>query len=319
MIYAQTDSAGVPRLDIGAWLESGFDWLESTFQPFFDVLSIVLRTLTDSWLGALLNWPDALLMAAIFALIGLLVRGWQLGLLSIALMLFIISVDQWENAVDTLAMVIVATFFALVVAIPVGVLAAKSQRVSQVVRPIMDLMQTMPAFVWLIPVLTLFGLNITAGLVATFIFCLPPGVRFTELGIRQVDSEVVEAGHAFGSNPTQILFRIQLPLAVKTIMAGVGQVIMLALSMAVIAGFVGAGGLGGEVTRAIMTIDLALGFEAGLSVVMLAVYLDRVTAAISGGDGLLIQLLRRGRKSSTAAAEADAQPAAPQKGAVPTQ
>lgn len=154
-------------------------------------------------------------------------------------------------------------------------------------------MQTMPAFVWLPLVLTLFGLNVTAGVVATFIFCLPPGARFTELGIRQVDSEVVEAGYAFGSTPRQILFRIQLPLAAKTIMAGVGQVIMLALSMAVIAGFVGAGGLGGEVTRAITTVNISLGFEAGLSVVMLAVYLDRVTAAISGGQGVLPRLLRR--------------------------
>lgn len=304
MIRAETEGAGVPRLEVGDWLESGFDWLERTFSTFFDVISSLLQTVTNTWLGALLNWPDALLMAAILAVIGLLVKDWKLGVLSLALLVFIITVDQWDNAMATLAMVVVAAFFALVIAIPVGVLAAKSQRVSQMVRPVMDLMQTMPAFVWLIPVLTLFGLNVTAGVVATFIFCMPPGVRFTELGIRQVDSEVVEAGYAFGSTPTQILFRIQLPLATKTIMAGVGQVIMLALSMAVIAGFVGAGGLGGEVTRAIMTLDLALGFEAGLSVVMLAVYLDRVTAAISGAEGLLPKLLRRRRSAPEKTEEA---------------
>lgn len=311
MISAQeTEGVGIPRLQVGDWLESGFDWIESTFSAFFDFISMMLLTVTDSWLGALFNWPDALLMAVIFALLGLLVRDWMLGVLSLVLLVFIIAVDQWNNAMDTLAMVLVAAFFALLIAIPVGVLAAKSQRVSQLVRPVMDLMQTMPAFVWLIPVLTLFGLNVTAGVVATFIFCLPPGVRFTELGIRQVDSEVVEAGHAFGSTSSQILFRIQLPLATKTIMAGVGQVIMLALSMAVIAGFVGAGGLGGEVTRAIMTLDLALGFEAGLSVVMLAVYLDRVTAAISGGEGLLPKLLRRRTAPAQSTDQTEAAPPA---------
>lgn len=294
MIRAQeTDGVGVPRLDVGDWLASGFNWLNDNFSAFFDAVEAMLLTLTDDWLGVFLNWPDALLMAVIFALIGWLVRDWKLGVLSLAMLVFVISMDMWDFAMDTLAMVLVAAFFALIIAIPVGILAAKSQRASQVIRPIMDLMQTMPAFVWLPLVLTLFGLNVTAGVVATFIFCLPPGARFTELGIRQVDSEVVEAGYAFGSTPRQILFRIQLPLAAKTIMAGVGQVIMLALSMAVIAGFVGAGGLGGEVTRAITTVNISLGFEAGLSVVMLAVYLDRVTAAISGGQGVLPRLLRR--------------------------
>lgn len=292
MIRAQeTDSGIIPRVEIGTWLEAGFDWFQETFSFLFSFIETVLLTLTDEWLGPLLNWPDALVMAVLLSLLAWLVRDWKLGVLSLVALVFIISVDHWENAMDTLALVLVATFFALLIAIPVGVLAAKSQIASQLIRPVMDLMQTMPAFVWLIPVLVLFGLNVTAGVVATFIFCLPPGVRFTELGIRQVDSEVVEAGQAFGSAPAQILFRIQLPLAIKTIMAGVGQVIMLALSMAVIAGFVGAGGLGGEVIRAISTIDLALGLEAGLSVVMLAVYLDRVTAAISEGEGLLAKLL----------------------------
>ncbi|MGO1193499.1 MAG: ABC transporter permease [Nesterenkonia sp.] len=315
MIRAQeeTDSGIIPRLEVGSWLESGFNWLNDNFGAFFDFVEAMLLTLTDDWLGVFLNWPDALLMAVIFALIGWLVRDWKLGVLSLALMTFIITVDMWGFAMDTLAMVLVAAFFALVIAIPVGILAAKSQRASQVVRPIMDLMQTMPAFVWLPLVLTLFGLNVTAGVVATFIFCLPPGARFTELGIRQVDSEVVEAGYAFGSTPRQILFRIQLPLAARTIMAGVGQVIMLALSMAVIAGFVGAGGLGGEVTRAITTVDIALGFESGLSVVMLAVFLDRVTAAISGGEGLLPKVLRRRRRSAPTEEQTESNEATPAK------
>jgi ABC-type proline/glycine betaine transport system permease subunit len=153
-------------------------------------------------------------------------------------------------------------------------------------------MQTMPAFVWLVPVVFLFGIGYVPGVVATIIFALPPGVRLTELGIRNVDAEVVEAAHAFGSTNRQTLFGVQLPLAMPTIMAGVNQVIMLALSMAVIAGLVGAGGLGGEVTAAIATGNLGLAFEAGLSVVILAVYLDRVTAAFGAG-GVLSRLRRK--------------------------
>jgi glycine betaine/proline transport system permease protein len=178
--------------------------------------------------------------------------------------------------------------------------------VSRAVRPVMDLMQTMPAFVWLVPVVTLFGIGVSAGLVATVIFALPPGVRFTELGIRQVDAEVVEAGHAFGATPRQILRGIQLPLALPTVMAGINQVIMLALSMAVIAGLVGGGGLGSEVTSAIARLDIGLGFEAGIGVVILAIYLDRVTASVgSGRSGRLGWLPRPGsRNREIAAAEA---------------
>jgi glycine betaine/proline transport system permease protein len=160
-----------------------------------------------------------------------------------------------------------------------------------VIRPVMDLMQTMPAFVWLVPVVTLFSIGVPAGLVATIIFALPPGVRLTELGIRQVDAEIVEAGHAFGATPRQILREVQLPLALPTVMAGVNQVIMLALSMAVIAGLVGGGGLGSEVTSSISRLDIGLGFEAGISVVILAIFLDRVTAT-AGQRGPRRGLLR---------------------------
>lgn len=310
MIWAteETDSAGIPRIEIGQWIEDGFGWIDSTFDSFFGTVRDVIGSTTGT-LADLLNTPDALIMAALFALLGLMVRNWRLGLLTLAMMLFVISVDQWDNAMDTLAMVMVATIIALALAIPIGVLAARSQAVSNVVRPVLDLMQTMPAFVWLVPVVTMFSIGVTGGIIATIIFALPPGVRFTELGIRQVDSEVVEAGHAFGSTPTQILFRIQLPLATKTIMAGVNQVIMLALSMAVIAGLVGAGGLGTEVVRSISQLNIALGFEAGLSVVVLAIYLDRITAALGqsrSGSGLLLGLMRRRRGRNRSKQDRDA-------------
>lgn len=296
MLRAQeTEGFGVPRVEIGDWIETGFDWINNNLRAVFGIIRDGITSTTDG-LANLLNAPDALVLAVLFSLLGWLIRDWKLALLSMAMLTFVVSMDQWENAMDTLSMVVVAAGVALLIAIPVGIMAARSERVSNMVRPVMDLMQTMPAFVWLVPVVTLFSIGVTAGVIATIIFCLPPGVRFTELGIRQVDSEVVEAGHAFGSTPGQILRRIQLPLAMPTIMAGVNQVIMLALSMAVIAGLVGAGGLGSEVTSAIASLDIGLGFEAGLAVVVLAIYLDRVTAAIGAsnpGTGRIARLLRR--------------------------
>lgn len=304
MILAEeTEGLGVPRLEYGEWLEAAFDWLTDTFSVVVDSADVALSAVSGG-LADLLAAPDALILTLIFAVIGWLMRDWKLALLSIPLMLFIISAEQWENAMETLALVAVAALVALIIGIPLGVLAAKNRAVSNAVRPLMDLMQTMPALVWLIPAMAMFGLGMAAGIFATVIFALPPGVRLTELAIRQVDQEVVEAGHAFGSTGWQILFRIQLPLATKTIMAGVNQVIMLALSMAVFGGFVGAGGLGNEVSRAINTLDLALGLEAGLCVVMLAIYLDRVTAAVGSGEGSTLGRLRRRQVKTAQAANA---------------
>ena len=209
----------------------------------------------------------------------------------------VLSMDQWETMVQTMALVLVATVFAVAIAVPLGVLAALNSTVSALVKPIMDFMQTMPAFVYLIPAVTFFSIGVVPGIFATIIFALPPGVRMTELGIRQVDTETVEAGEAFGATRGQILRGIQLPLAVPTIMAGVNQVIMLSLSMAVIAGMVGADGLGKEVVQAISTQNLALGVEAGLAVVILAVFLDRLTAALGNPGDYRTSLLALAQKA----------------------
>jgi glycine betaine/proline transport system permease protein len=280
----------VPRIPVGDRIQDFFDWLTTNFEWFFDAVTNFGNTVIDR-LIMVLQAPDPVIMALIFALIGLLVRGWKFALLALLGLLFVISMEQWDAAMQTLALVLVATAVAIVIAIPLGVLAARNQHASAVFQPIMDLMQTMPAMVWLVPVVTMFSIGVVPGVVATIIFALPPGVRLTELGIRNVDAEVVEAANAFGATPRQTLLGVQLPLAMPTIMAGVNQVIMLALSMAVIAGLVGAEGLGGQVTQALATLDLGLGFEAGLSVVILAIYLDRVTASIGQGGGLA--LLRR--------------------------
>jgi glycine betaine/proline transport system permease protein len=277
------DIVDFPRIPLGDWFNDVFQWLTDNLSGLFELINNVFQGAIDL-LGNILETPDPLIMALVFALVGLLARGWRFALVALLGLLLVISIDQWEAAMETLTLVVVATVVAVALAVPIGVLSARSKRVSMVVRPILDLMQTMPAFVWLVPVVTLFGIGYVPGVVATIIFALPPGVRFTELGIRQVDSEIVEAGHAFGGTPRQILREVQLPLAMPTIMAGINQVIMLALSMAVIAGLVGAEGLGGQVTSAISTLDIALGFEAGLAVVILAIYLDRVTAAVGQRD-----------------------------------
>ncbi|MFI7067972.1 ABC transporter permease [Kribbella sp. NPDC050124] len=274
----------VPRVHVGDAIKDFFDWLNTNLAGFFQGVSDVVGATVDN-LISLLQLPDPVVLALVFALLGLVLRGWKFATVALLGLLLIIGMDQWEAAMQTLALVLVSTVVAVVIALPLGVLAARKRWASAVLKPVMDLMQTMPAFVWLVPVVTLFSIGVVPGVVATIIFALPPGVRLTELGIRTVDAEMVEASHAFGATPRQTLLGVQLPLAMPTIMAGVNQVIMLALSMAVISGLVGAEGLGGQVTSAIATLDLGLGFEAGLSVVILAIYLDRVTASIGPADG----------------------------------
>jgi len=248
-------------------------------------------------------------MLIIFAVIAFVARGWVFSLGTITSFLLILSLNQWENAMDTLALVLVAAAIAVVISVPLGILAAKYQTVSTIVKPVLDFLQTMPAFVYLIPALILFRIGDVPGIVATVLFALAPGVRLTELGIRGVDKEVVEAGQAFGSSPSRILRQIQLPLALPSIMAGINQVIMLSLSMVVIASMVGAGGLGKPVIQSLSRADVSLGFEAGLSVVLLAIFLDRLTASFGTGKGYFSYIMDsfnfRGKSAAADETEAD--------------
>ncbi|MFD2793036.1 ABC transporter permease [Promicromonospora vindobonensis] len=269
----------VPPIPIGDWFETGFTWFKETFDAAFDVIGDLITGAIDG-LAGLLQAPDPLVLAVIFALLAWLVRSWKFGLGTLVGMVLIIGMDMWEPAMDTLAIVVVSTLCALVIGIPLGIWAARSTTVSNILKPVMDFLQTMPGFVWLVPVVKLFSIGVAGAMVATVIFALAPAVRLTELGIRQVDREVVEAGQAFGASPGQILKDVQLPLALPTVMAGINQVIMLSLSMAVIGGLVGAPGLGSEVIASLSTLDLALGFDGGISVVILAIFLDRLTASI---------------------------------------
>ncbi|MDN5815420.1 proline/glycine betaine ABC transporter permease [Yaniella sp.] len=267
----------VPRIPLGDWIEVILDWLLATLGGFFTVIRNFLEDLYELLLWVLMT-PEWWIITIVLAGLGWWLRSWQLALGTVIGFILIVGVNQWENAMSTLSLVTIATLIAVVIAIPLGILGAKSYTASKILRPVMDFMQTMPPMVYLIPALVIFRVGVVPGMVATVIFAMAPGVRFTELGIRGVDSEVVEAGKAVGSTPGKILRQIQLPLAMPTIMAGVNQVIMLSLSMVVIAGMVGAGGLGGEVVASLNRINAGLGFESGLAVVILAMYLDRLTS-----------------------------------------
>ena len=298
------DDSLIPRIPLGDWIDGGFDWLKENISWLFDAFRAIMEFLIGGLTDALLLVP-ALVAIPVFALIALILRSWKLAVATLVGFVLVLSMEQWETMMQTMALVLIATLFAVLIAVPLGVLAAVNSTVSSIVKPAMDFMQTMPAFVYLIPAVTFFSIGVVPGVFSTIIFALPPGVRMTELGIRQVDSETVEAGEAFGATRGQILRGIQLPLAVPTIMAGVNQVIMLSLSMAVVAGMVGADGLGKEVVQAISTQNLALGVEAGLAVVVLAVYLDRLTAALGNpGEykGSLIALTQKSLAQRASAA-----------------
>ena len=299
------------RIPLGSWIEDGVDALTETLSGFFDVLTILI----DAVHGVttfLFSAPPAPVMIAVLVGIGLVLRGWRFALGCLAGFVLVLGLDQWEAAMDTFSLVLVAAVFAVAIAVPVGIGCARSDTASAIVRPVLDFLQTMPPFVYLIPALMLFGLGDVPGVVATVLFAVAPGVRLTELGIRNVDPEIVEAGHAFGSTPGRILRQIQLPLAMPSIMAGINQVIMLSLSMVVIASMVGAVGLGRPVLQSLSQVDLALGVEAGLSVVIIAIYLDRITASFNQGRGYLRPLLGmfRARRSAAEVVTAEGRPTA---------
>ncbi len=272
------DLNSLPRVPVGDWIDVGVDWLTANLTWFFDGVSAIASALVG-WLESSLLFSPVLIMVVIFGVIGLLMRSWKFGIFTLASFALIASMNMWEAAMSTLSLVLVASLVTVTIGVPLGILAARRKGFSTFVRPVLDFMQTMPSFVYLIPAIVFFGIGKVPGVVATIVFSMPPAVRLTELGLRQVDKEVVEAGEAFGASPGRILTRIQIPLALPSIMAGVNQVIMLALSMVVIAGIVGAGGLGAMVFRGVTRLDVGLGFEGGLSVVILAIFLDRVTSA----------------------------------------
>jgi len=267
------------RIDVGGVFEKIIKWLTENLDVFFDGISAGVKAVLGALEGLLL-FPHPVIMIVLFAAIAWFIAKRGVGIFTLLGMLLIYNMGFWEATMETLALVLTSVLIALAVGIPIGIWASKSDTAERIIRPILDFMQTLPAFVYLIPAVLFFKLGEVPGVIATLIFSLPPAVRLTNLGIRQVPEEIREAALSFGSNRRQLLFKAELPVAMPTIMAGVNQTIMLALSMVVIAGMIGAGGLGNEVLKGITQLKIDLGFEAGISIVILAIFLDRVTQEI---------------------------------------
>ena len=254
------------------------DGIEEYFGWLLDGASEGLRYLVGGFEDLLLSIPAPVLILLASALVWFVTRrDIRLAGLTALGLLLIWNLELWELAMLTLALVIISTILALAISIPVGIAAAGSEPLNAALRPALDLMQTMPSFVYLIPAVIFFGLGSVPGIIATVVFAMPPALRLTNLGIRQVPRELIEVADAFGTTPRQKLFKVQLPVALPTIMAGVNQCIMLALSMTVIASMIGAGGLGYQVLVGIQRVDIGMGFEAGLAIVIIAIILDRIT------------------------------------------
>lgn len=264
------------KLDLGSWVNDVVQHLLDNYSGAFDSIGKLVSGFSEG-IENLLMLPPAWLLIAIFVGLGLWRIGVRFAIFTAVAFILIFMTGFWEQTVVTLGLTFSSTLISLLLGIPLGIWAARSERVATIIRPILDFMQTMPAFVYLIPAAMLFGLGRVPGIIATVIFAMPPAVRLTSLGIRQVNKEIVEAGQSFGCTNSQLLFKVQLPNAMPSIMAGVNQTIMMALSMVIIASMVGAGGLGNDVLASIQRLDIGLGFESGMAVVLLAIILDRIT------------------------------------------
>ncbi|AOZ93084.1 ABC transporter permease [Paenibacillus crassostreae] len=270
----------VPKIPIGEWVEGLESWLETNFEPFFDFVKLVVGSVVNG-LADGFNFLPPLVMIVLFTLLAFWIGRMKMGVFTLIGLLLVLNLGYWEHTMDTLALVLTASFISIVLGVPIGILCAGNKKVQNVITPVLDFMQTMPAFVYLLPAVAFFSLGVVPGVVASVIFSIPPTIRLTNLGIRQVPEDLVEAADAFGSTPMQKLIKVQLPIAVPTIMAGINQTIMLSLSMVVIASMIGAQGVGADVYRAVTQAKTGVGTEAGLAVVVLAIMLDRMTQKLA--------------------------------------
>ncbi len=268
----------LPELPIGEYVELGVYWLSDNFGFIMDIFSTFIDMLISGFKDILLFLPPLAFMIVAGVFVYLASRkNVKLAVGTVVGLLLIDSMALWSLSMETVALVLASAVVALAIGVPTGILAAKNETIFHIVKPILDFMQTMPSFVYLIPAVIFFGLGNVPGLVATIVFAMPPAIRLTNLGIRQVPVELDEVSNAFGTTPMQKLLKVELPVALPTIMAGVNQCIMLSLSMVVIAAMIGARGLGYQVLVGIQRVDIGQGFEAGLGIVIIAIVLDRLT------------------------------------------
>jgi glycine betaine/proline transport system permease protein len=264
------------KLPLGRWMESAIGLLNDHAQEGFDLVSMALGGVIGAVTGLLLVTPPVVVMALMAAGAWWLHRSWRLVFFIVAAFALIANLGYWRPTMETLSLVVFSTLTCVLIGVPVGIAAAHRPWLHAALRPVLDLMQTIPTFVYLIPTLILFGLGVVPGLISTVIFAIPAPIRLTHLGITSVPRQMIEAGEAFGATRRQLLWKVELPAAMPTIMAGITQCIMLSLSMVVVAALVGADGLGKLVVRALNTVNVSMGFEAGLAIVILAIVLDRV-------------------------------------------
>lgn len=267
------------KIPIGSWMESFVDWLTYNADFIFDAISITLEWLILNVVELIVWLPPFVPMAAAAAIAWFLHRSVPLVIFVAAALLLILNLGYWQEMLETLVLVLTATTISIMIGVPIGILAAHKPWLYTLLRPVLDLMQTIPTFVYLIPTLVLFGLGVVPGLISTIIFAIAAPIRLTYLGISKVPGDLIEAGRAFGATPFKLLYKVELPAAMPSIMAGITQCIMLSLSMVVIAALVGADGLGKPVIRALNTVNISQGFEAGLAIVLVAIILDRICKA----------------------------------------
>ncbi|MFC2947951.1 ABC transporter permease [Virgibacillus sediminis] len=269
----------IPQIPVAEATEAATDWITDVFAFLFDPIKEHFGSFMEFVSESLLMAIPPFVFILIVALLAFFVAGKKLGLaaFSIVGLWFIYNQGYWEELMNTITLVLLASLLSVIIGVPIGILMSKSKAAEAILTPVLDFMQTMPAFVYLIPAVAFFGIGMVPGVFASLIFATPPTVRFTNLGIRQVSSELVEASDAFGSTGTQKLFKVELPMAKPTIMAGINQTVMLSLSMVVIASMIGAPGLGREVLSSLQRAQVGTGFVAGIGIVILAIIIDRMT------------------------------------------
>ncbi|KFC06502.1 permease component of an ABC superfamily L-proline/glycine/betaine transporter [Trabulsiella guamensis ATCC 49490] len=267
------------QIPLDNWVTHGIDWVVMHFRPLFQGIRVPVDYILSTFQQLLMGMP-APVAIMLFALIAWQISSPAMGIATLVSLVAIGAIGAWSQAMVTLALVLTALFFCMIIGLPLGIWLARSPRAAKIIRPLLDAMQTTPAFVYLVPIVMLFGIGNVPGVVVTIIFALPPIVRLTILGINQVPADLIEASRSFGASPRQMLFKVQLPLAMPTIMAGVNQTLMLALSMVVIASMIAVGGLGQMVLRGIGRLDMGLATVGGVGIVILAIILDRLTQAM---------------------------------------
>src|SRR6056297_733728 len=263
------------KIPLGSWIENLVNFLINNFSGPLDGFANLIEWMVNNF-EAILSFPHPLIIIAIFAALAWKLKNYKMAIFVALGLGLVLNIQMWEPLITTLASIITSVVVALVIGIPIGILKAHIRIIDLITRPILDFMQTIPPFVYLIPALMFFGLGTVSGVIATVVFAIAPPIRLTYLGIIQIPEEMKEAGRAYGANPLQMLYKIEIPGALPSIMMGINQCIMLALSMVVIAAMIGAGGLGKIVLRSLSVVDIGMGFEAGIGIVIIAIALDRM-------------------------------------------